>query len=212
MTRVKPFILSLLLLLAQQSSAHQAKQGVIHIATGPYFYRTNFSSIRGYGESPVLDGFGLLGQGDINQHGSLEVAIFYMRNLYKREFNDLYLLEEVKRIHISTGYRYWLTTDLSLAAGLFSAYSIGDTKVVHSQFNPPRSIDTSAQDVTEYGFDFSFQWEFWRKSKFAFLLDGRYALSVTAKDHEDGDQYGLMLAVKYLVQESSIPPSGKAKK
>lgn len=205
---VKSFIVLIFVSLCSPAArAHTPRVGQIHGFVGPYIYSTNFSSVDGYGAAPMLTGFGLGVQGDVDKNGGIEIAIFHTLDYYKRERNGLYLIEKTKRVRISTGYRHWAKPNLGLGIALYSTYSIGDSSTVHNQFAPLRPINTSAEDVTEYGFDFSLQWEFWQNEQFSAFLDGRYGLSVTNKDHEDGDQYGLLIAFKFKIQDSSLKPT-----
>lgn len=168
---------------------------------GPFLYKTNYGAASPDLGSPELGGFALIAEGDVNNHGGLEIGIFYLHKLYFRKQDSEALAEKVKQIYVTMGYRHWLGTKFSLAAALFSSYTMGDYRVIHSSFNPPNRADTSAQDTTEYGFDFSLQYEFWGRKRWAAVVDTRYSLSVTNKFQEDGDHYGVLVALKYLVQQ-----------
>ena len=75
---------------------------------------------------------------------------------------------------------------------------MGDAKVVV----PPDTVDglkTSAQDITEYGMDFSLQAEIWSNEEMAAVIDTRYSWSTTRNQREDADVYGIALAFKYLI-------------
>jgi hypothetical protein len=78
---------------------------------------------------------------------------------------------------------------------------MGEPKIVHSDFTPPDYIATSARDIVEYGIDFSIQQELMSFETINIVADLRYSLSVTNKISEYGDHYGLMIGVKYLIQE-----------
>ena len=66
---------------------------------------------------------------------------------------------------------------------------------------PGESFDTSATDITEYGLQFSLQAELWTQDQFALILDGRYSYFLTLKENEHGNDYGALIALRYLVQE-----------
>ncbi len=177
---------------------------------GPYVYRGNFGAdVPGF-ESPVLSGSGLIVEGDLSNYGGLEISAFYMHKVFFREQNSRYIAEKVKMIYITMGYRRWFSENFSGGLSFYSSYPMGDGKVIYSDF-PTYSVNTSARDATEYGFDFSLQWEFWREEKWALALDARYSLSVTQKDHEDADHYGLLLGLKYEIQEKGQPKTEKIK-
>ena len=78
---------------------------------------------------------------------------------------------------------------------------MGDPKIIHSTFAAGAEIDTSARDTTEYGFDWAVQGDIWSNDKMAVIAETRYSLSVTSKEKEKSDHYGLMLGIRYLIQE-----------
>ena len=200
--------------------AYDASDGNITITAGSFIYRTVFP------ETPngVISGYhgdlGLIMNGDIDNKGSLEIALFHMNKLYSRDEFGKTQVEQTQVMHTSMGYRRWATPYLSGALGFYSAYPMDDTKVIHTDFAPGTELTTSARDKTEYGFDFSIQSEVWSNEEISVVADARYALSVTSQPHENADHYGLMLAVKYLfkekytrktpeiIEKKSLPPSG----
>jgi hypothetical protein len=201
MTRSWTILFAILLGVSNTVSAHVPEEGKISVSLGPYFYRTNFGASSPGLHSPILGGGGLLVEGDIDNHAGLEVGLFYLHKVYFRRIDGGFIEEKIKIMYITMGYRYWFSDKFSAAAAFFSTYSMGDSTIVYSDFTPPNLHNTSAQDTTDYGFDFSLQWEFWRTPELAAFVDGRYARSVTPKDHEDSDHYGVLLALKYFVQE-----------
>lgn len=186
--------------------AHPPKEGTIMATLGPYIYRTNYSGTVDELESPIMSGAGLLVEGDVDRNGGLEVGAFYLHKDYFRSQDGHLLQETTKIMYITMGYRHWLTRRVSGAAAFYSSYTMGDYRVVHNDFPPGTAVDTSARDTTDYGFDFSLQYEFLVWNKLHFVLDGRYSLMVTPKYHEDGDHYGALIGVKYLVQEKTRRP------
>ena len=137
--------------------------------------------------------------------------MFFMTKSFLRESGPNVLFEEVDSVQISMGYRWWLSQRFSAGLTFFSSYPLSDYHTVYSRINPGDFMDTSARDLTEYGFDFSLQTEIWGRDHWAVVLDTRYSLSVTNKEHEQGDHYGAMLAIRYMVQEKKptdphVPP------
>ncbi len=181
--------------------AYSPKEGNVTATLGPYFYRTNFAGSASGAKSSMFGDLGFIANGDINEKGSLEVAIFHMQKLFIREQSGSYLGEETELIHITMGYRRWLNSYFSASMAFFSSYAIGDPRVVHNDFPAGSEIDTSAHDITEYGFDFSLQAEVWRNEIYSVIVDTRYSKSVTPKANESADHYGAFIGLKYLVQE-----------
>ncbi|MBY0554394.1 hypothetical protein K2P97_07690 [bacterium] len=183
------------------SYAYQPSEGDVTAYFGPYLYKSNFDSTKTGAKSPNMGGFGLVVLGDVSAKGSLEIGMFYLNKIYLREDAGQYIAEKTGLMHITMGYRRWFTETFSGSISLSSGYSMGEVKILHSDFAPGSEIDTSARDKTEYGFDFSLLTELVKINTFAVFFDARYALSVTAKKNENADHFGFMLALKYLVQE-----------
>lgn len=191
--------------------AHEPKEGKVLITVAPYFYQTH-NAINSGLSTPPLMGFGIIGEGDIDHHGGLEIALNYLQKIYSRRVGDLYNIEKTKRVHITMGYRHWFNPKFSSALGFFSAYSIGEGAVVHTDFPYESRPDSSANDVAEYGFDLSLLYEPWSKGPLAMIVDARYSYSVTNKVYEDGNHYGALVGFKYTVQEERIKPPRRSPK
>jgi hypothetical protein len=192
---------------AVSASAYAPSEGNVSASLGALVYRTNFGGNGSSLQSPVMGDFGFIVNGDLNDHGSLEIAIFHMNKMYFRDLGGQFVSEQTEMIQVDMGYRRWLNSQLSTGVTFFSTYSIGDPKSIHNDFTPANVLDTSARDNTEYGLDLSIQAEIWAKEKTAVTLDARYALSVTSRPNERGDHYGIFLAYRYLVQEKINRPT-----
>lgn len=185
------------------AEAHQPVDGTIHAGLGVFSYMTQQLD-HGF-HSPLMSGPGLVVDGDLNKHGGLEVSMFYMRSVYSLRRDGYSVTEQAKRIQIGMGYRHWFTRKNGLALAFTSQYSMGDAAILSNSFpttNPPA---TSARDITEYGFEASFQHEPITYKKFSLVLDARYNYSVTAKKREDANHYGLLVMLKYFVQSREKP-------
>lgn len=201
MQKLMGIVYFLLLFVADQALAHVPEEGKVTAILGPFVYQTNYWGSGADVPSPTLGGVGLIAEGDVNDRGGLEIAVFSLNKIYFRRTANEDLAEKVKQIYVTMGYRYWFNERLSVAAAFFSSYIMGSRKIVHSTYYPPRNINTSASDTTEYGFDFSLQYEVWSKDLMAVVLDGRYSYSVTAKPNEYGDHYGMLIGFRYQIQE-----------
>ncbi len=200
MSILKFFIILIAIILSKISYAHQPEEGKVFGTLGGFLNHTQaiYTSEAPY--SRFNPGFGLLAEGDISSHGGLEIGLFYFLKTYKREFgvNGL-VVANVDKIDIPMGYRYWLSPQLSGAVAFSSSFSVGDSFVSYSNVVGDQS--TSASNITDYGFDFSVQWEFWTNNVFSLLLDGRYSLSISSNLGEDANTYGILVGLKYLIQE-----------
>lgn len=205
------FFIFCLIISSSSVFAYVPSEGNVAASFGPLVYRTNFAGSGSEVKSPVMSDFGFVVDGDVNDRGSLEIAMFHMNKLYFRDLGGSFVTEQAELMQIEMGYRRWLNTQISTGVTFFSTYSIGDPKTIHNDFAPANVLDTSARDITEYGLDLSIQAEIWAKEKAAVTLDARYAASVTNRPNERGDHYGIFLAYRYLVQEKVSGPTSSTK-
>lgn len=180
--------------------AYLPEEGKISAAVGPYSEKTDYKGSSTNQHSPYLGGLGIQVLGDVNPTGSLEIDLLFMNKPYLREIASRALIEQTQVVQVNMGYRWWVAPSLSFAATIYSAYSMGDVTIIHSDFAPGTEPDTSARDVTEYGFDFSTQVEVYRRYNFSVFVDGRYALSVTSKPNEESNHYGILVGFRYVAQ------------
>lgn len=201
MRSIYGFLTIALILFSLPSSAYVAKEGNVSASLGSFFYKTNYDASSDRPKSPYLGDFALLVQGDANDRGSLEISLFHMNKVFIRDQGGDFISEQVELMQVGLGYRWWLHHYLSVALAFYSSYAMSDPKLVHSSIPSGQPLPTSASDITEYGFDFSIQSEVWSRDRLAVILDARYARSVTSKENEHGDHYGLLVALRYFVQE-----------
>ncbi len=191
-------------LLVSQASAYVPNEGNVTATLGTFIYKNNFPDTVHGAHSADFGSLGLIALGDLNTTGSLEIAIFDLQKLYYREQAGFELVEQKEVIHITMGYRYWINPYFSSSLSFYSSYSMGDAKIVHSTFALGTEIDTSARDTTEYGFDFAIQGDLYSRELWAITAEARYSLSVTSKESENSDHYGLMLGFRHLMQEKNV--------
>ncbi len=197
------FLFFIFPLFSQIASAYQPKEGNVQATLGPMILKTPFRNSESGSISPVRFGEALIANGDISNHGSLEIAMIHMNKIFLREQGPFVFSEEREMMYITMGYRHWLSEYLSAAMALFSTYAIGSPSTRHNDFPAGQEPTTSASDNTEYGLDMSLQAELWHQDPFTVLVDGRYSLSVTNKSHESGDHYGLIIGVRYFIQDKT---------
>ncbi len=195
------FLFITFLLTSNLALGYTPREGNVTATLGTFAFKTNFSGSQTGAASRTLAGLGLIALGDINHIGSLEIAMFDLHKVYFREENGKYLAEEKEVIHITMGYRYWINPYFSSSLAFYSSYSLGEIRLVHSDFAPGTEIDTSARDTTEYGFDLAVQGDIWGNDRWAVVSEVRYSLSVTSKKNENSDHYGAFIGLRYQVQE-----------
>lgn len=193
---------------SQQSFAYTPKSGNVSATLGPFYQRTNFAGSESGARANTMGGVGLIAIGDIDTKGSLEIAMFQTNKLFFVDENGTVLSEKLPIIQINMGYRYWINNYLSTSLAFYSAYPMGDPEVIHNDFPVGVIKDTSAHDTTEYGFDLSLTADLFTSGKASVILDTRYSLSVTPKENEKSDHYGVLIGLRYLVQgnnRKSVP-------
>jgi len=183
------------------SFAYAPKEGNVTGTFGPYLFRTKFPGSTTGARSPETLGFGLVAVGDISERGSLEIGMFYMNKVFFREKDDKYVGEKTQIMHVTMGYRRWFSEFLSGSLAVYSAYPMGMTTLYHSDFAPGTEVETSARDKTSYGLELAIQNELWNYDRFAVVIDGRYAYSLSKKESEQSDHYGIMIGFRYFIQE-----------
>jgi len=197
-------VLIILLFLSSNAFAYNPAEGKVTATFGPYYTKTRFPGAGSGAEAKIMNGFGLIALGDISDHGSLEIGTFVLPKLFFRQSNGLYITEQTEIVQITMGYRYWINPYFSTSAAFYSSYSMGNVGIIHNDFPPGQEIDTSARDITEYGIDFALQGDLWSSDRLAVTLETRYSASVTNKQNEYGDHYGVLLGLRYLVQEDKV--------
>ncbi|MEZ0393186.1 MAG: hypothetical protein ACAH59_13275 [Pseudobdellovibrionaceae bacterium] len=201
MQNLAKFLIFALFLTSSDLWAYVPKEGNVTAAVGPYLHQNDFQSAGSRLEVPVLGGFALIAQGDVNDRGSLDLGFFYLQKDFYRDQGSQFLAEKTDMLLVTMGYRWWLSERFSTAFAFFSSYTMGEPEVMYRTVTPGESFDTSATDITEYGLQFSLQAELWTQDQFALILDGRYSYFLTLKENEHGNDYGALIALRYLVQE-----------
>lgn len=200
MTNVKVFFL-IFFLFGQLIFAYEPQEGNVTAIIGPFVSQTHYQGSAQNVPNPFYGNFGLIAQGDINAVGSLEIAMFHMQKTYIREDVSRIFAEKTELMHITMGYRYWMSPKYSISLALSSSYPMNQPRILRNDLPIGQEIDSSARDTVDYGFDFSVQSELWQKERYSVVADVRYGLSVTEKQNENGSHYGILIGLKYLIQE-----------
>ena len=200
------FSLSLFFLfLGLAAHGHVPKRGQIYAVAGPYLYQTQLRSGYVGADNPPLGGFSLFVNGDVDKNGGLEIGLAYMQKLHFRKKGDAVLVEKIKRVKATTGYRHWFGPSISAAFLFYNAYAVGDVQTIHQSGVQPFEFKTSAHEISDDGFEVSLQYEFWRGEKSSAVVDLRYSYSMSNASGEIADLYGVIVGYKYLAQTSESP-------
>lgn len=207
MKELKPILvgLSLIILLAfpELAFSYVPERGNVTATLGPYIFRTNYEGASEENlNSPRMGGVSLTALGDVSDHGSLEVLMLYMNKIYFRTENAKSIAEKIQLMHITMGYRYWISNYLSASFGLYTSYPMGDSQVIRTDFTQSEDFSTTAGEKSESGLDIAVQVELWSKERFAIVMEGRYSYSLTKKANEFADHYGGSIGLRYFIQSS----------
>jgi hypothetical protein len=206
---MKRLLIFLHLIISFQSArAHTPQAGKILATFVASAYRTQASHPEAYKLLGTSAGIGIIAEGDVDYNGGVEIALLYYNKSYFREYEDTLVVEKIKRAYITTGYRHWFNPYFSGALSFSSAYSMGDPRQTHVRGRDSPPVTTTAQKITEYGLDFSLQWEVWGNEIHALVLDNRYALSLTSQKGENANQISMLLGYKYLIPKKRLAGKG----
>lgn len=204
--KLKHIFYIFLCLFCAQAEAYSPEEGNINAVFGPVISRSMFTGTRTSTEPSTTTSFGLLAIGDVNRTGSLEIGLFYITKQFFREQNGLFYGEQTGTVHVDMGYRFWFGDIFSTSLSFFSAYTMGDIAVIHSDLPAGQTLDTSAHDTTEYGFDLSVMAEVVSRNRVGIVVDGRYSLNLTKRDDERADHYAILVGMRYLLQDKVPGP------
>lgn len=188
--------LSLVFFLSVDVYAHQPVAGKVMASGGLYLYQTDLGRTYDNVSQPKFLSAGITLSGDLDSNGGVEVGMFFLQKHFYRKADPYAIVEKVKRIYITTGYRHWFNSSFSAGLAIFSSYAMGDPQEIHNSFPGGNAPSTSADDAADFGLDFSFQWEFYTWKEFLLLSDIRYSKSFTDRKNEDADHRALYLAIK----------------
>lgn len=204
MKAIRNLLFIILTLLTAESFAYVPQEGNVTAMLGPFLYKTNFGHANVGSESQRRVGTGLVATGDLNRNGALEIGLFTLNKSYLKKQSGKYIIQDAELLHITMGYRYYISERFSTSLTFFSAYALGTPLTIYSEFSPGENVDTSAKDTTEYGFDLAGQAELFNFSdRWGFMLEGRYSLSLTPKENERADHFGALLMLRYIISSKS---------
>lgn len=99
-------------------------------------------------------GFGVLVEANVNGFLGIETGALYVNRQYEYSAGGATLVQQVDRLHVPVLAKFWPTNFLYVGAGPFVSFKTGS---VNSALNiggvDVGSINTSADDDVEFGFD-----------------------------------------------------------
>jgi len=197
--------LSIVILFAEFATAYVPQRGNINATLGPYVYQTNYSGIRSV-DNDVSGSVSLVANGDVSDHGSLEMSVIFMNKNYFRDIGDQSIAEKTQVLHIGIGYRRYWAPSFSTSLAVYTNYPMGETKVMHTDFADAEKVETSARSSSESGLDLGFQGEIWSSGRYSVMAELRYSYALSRRSHEFSDQYGGSVGIRYFIQSHVAKP------
>src|SRR5262245_43075811 len=116
MKKLLPFII---FVFSAKAIAYSPAEGTVNGIFGPFYSSTMFHGSASGATSGFTNGAGLLALGDINDKGALEIGMFHLTKSYFREEGGKWMVEQTKLLHITMGYRRWVSPYWSWSLSFF---------------------------------------------------------------------------------------------
>jgi len=148
-------------------------------------------------ESKYDYGLGALIEANINDHFGIETgALFIKRRSELFNTGGVEVTQSVSRLHIPVLARFWVTDYLSLAAGPFVEFKTGDVKTTGTIGGAGGSVETSADDSTQFGLDAAATLNFAVADKTGVFVEARYSMFFDEEDDEDFNKMFYLAGIK----------------
>lgn len=145
-------------------------------------------------------GAAILFEANVNSYFGLETGGILIERQYDVELGALRLVEEVKRLHVPILIRLWPTNYLSIAAGPFASFKLGNTTRTAEIGNiTAASLKTSADSSTQYGLDAAVTLNFAVYKKTGLFFEGRYSSPFEKEKHENSDEATALIGLKFTI-------------
>ena len=186
-----------ILLFSLKSYAYEAKAGMTVLSLGPVVHYRDFRSVPDSYYDSAKYGVAIVAEAVFQDDWAIEFGLFNLRNLYLREEADRYLVERVRRLHITTGVRRWWSKYVSTGLVFSSAFAMGNVDTIDS-FGPVddsfQTLATRDKAVT-YGIVASLRFEFDFNKRDGLFLDLRYSYSLSAEGKDEAN--GMVAGIFY---------------
>lgn len=142
-------------------------------------------------------GFGALVEANVNGFLGIETGALYVKRQYEYSAAGSSLVQQVDRLHVPVLAKFWPTNFLYVGAGPYVSFKTGS---VNSALNiggvDVGSINTSADDDIELGFDLSTGVNFSVADKTGVFVELRYSSPFEKESSEDYEELTALAGVK----------------
>lgn len=142
-------------------------------------------------------GAALLFEANVNSYLGVETGGIFIDRQYDVEAGSLRLVENVKRLHVPVLFRLWPADFISLAAGPFASFKLGNTtRTIEIGNVTAAQLETSADKDTQYGIDAAVTLNLAVYNKTGLFIEGRYSSPFEKEDNESSDEATALVGVK----------------
>ncbi|MCH2535263.1 MAG: outer membrane beta-barrel protein [Bdellovibrionales bacterium] len=142
-------------------------------------------------------GAAVLFEANVNSYFGIETGGILIDRQYDVKSGSLRLVENVKRLHIPILFRLWPADFVSIAAGPFASFKIGNTtRTVEIGNIVSANLETSADEEAQYGLDAAVTFNIAVYNKTGIFIEGRYSSPFEKEDNETSDEATALVGVK----------------
>ncbi len=142
-------------------------------------------------------GFGGFVEANVNGILGIETGLMYVKRQYEYSAAGSSLVQQVNRLHVPVVVKFWPTNYISLGAGPFVSFKTGS---VNTALNiggvDVGSIDSSADDDVEFGYDLTAGLNFAVAEKTGIFIEARYSSPFEKENSEDYEELSALAGVK----------------
>jgi opacity protein-like surface antigen len=145
-------------------------------------------------------GFGVLVEANVNGFLGIETGLLYVKRQYEYSAAGSSLVQQVNRLHVPVLAKFWPTNFLYVGAGPYVSFKTGS---VNSALNiggvDVGSVDTSADDDVELGYDISTGVNFSVADKTGVFVELRYSSPFEKESSENYEELTALAGVKIAI-------------
>ncbi len=189
------FIAFLMLLISPMPSHAERGEFIISIAA---VANNTIDKIENTEETKSYNvGAAILFEANVNSYVGIETGGIMIDRQYDVKSGNLRLVEDVKRLHVPILFRLWPADFVSIAAGPFASFKVGNTtRTIEIGNIASANLETSADKEAQYGLDAAVTFNFAVYNKTGLFVEGRYSSPFEKEQNETSDQLTALVGVK----------------
>lgn len=142
-------------------------------------------------------GAALLFEANVNSYIGIETGGIFIDRQYDVKVGNLRLVEDVKRLHVPILLRLWPADFVSIAAGPFASFKVGNTtRTIEIGNIASADLKTSADQEAQYGLDAAVTFNIAVYNKTGLFVEGRYSSPFEKEENETSDEATALIGLK----------------